>query len=204
MSSAIRAAATKGVLLRLREQLAFIEKGKEILEMKREQLAGEINHLLAEVKIRGELEKGIMDSYEHLKKAHSMLGYQNLQSMALTVSQINVSGLTYSVMGVVVPELRIEKEIDISNVPSGIAYEAAEKLSKLLRKIIRLGESEAKIEKLVDEFMSTNRKVNALDQIVIPSISSSIRYIEGRLYEEMLEEFIRTKHIREVIRRRRA
>jgi vacuolar-type H+-ATPase subunit D/Vma8 len=51
--------------------------------------------------------------------------------------------------------------------------------------------------------MSTNRKVNALEQIVIPSIANTIRYIEGRLYEEMLEEFIRTKHVREAIRRRR-
>jgi len=204
MSFAVRVAATKGVLLRLREQLGFIEKGKEILKMKREQLAGEINRLLSEVKTRGELEKEIMESYEHLKKAHSTLGYQSLQSMALTVGQIDVTGLTYSVMGVVVPELRIEKEVDISNIPSGVAYEAAEKLSPLLGKIIRLGESEAKIERLVDEFMSTNRKVNALEQIVIPSISGTIRYIEGRLYEEMLEEFIRTKHVREVIRRRRA
>ncbi len=204
MSFAVRAAATKGVLLRLREQLGFIEKGKEILKMKREQLAGEINRLLAEVRVRGELEKEIMEAYEHLKKAHSMLGYQNLQSMALTVGQMDVSGLTYSVMGVIVPELRIEKEADISNVPSGVAYEAAEKLLPLIEKIIRLSESEAKIEKLVDEFMSTNRKVNALERIVIPSITNTIRYIEGRLYEEMLEEFIRTKHVREAIRRRRA
>jgi len=204
MSFVVRVAATKGVLLRLREQLGFIEKGKEILKMKREQLAGEINRLLAEVKARGELEKEVMEAYDYLKKAHSMLGYQNLQSMALTVGQIDVSGLTYSVMGVAVPELRIEKEADISNVPSGVAYEAAEKISPLITKIIKLGESEAKIERLVDEFMSTNRKVNALEQIVIPSIASTIRYIEGRLYEEMLEEFIRTKHVREAIRRRRA
>jgi V/A-type H+-transporting ATPase subunit D len=203
MSFAVRAAATKGVLLRLREQLGFIEKGKEILKMKREQLAGEINRLLAEVKVRRELEKEIMEAYEYLKKAHSMLGYQNLQSMALTVGQMDVSGLTYSVMGVMVPELRIEKEADISNIPSGVAYEAAEKLLPLIAKIIKLGESEAKIERLVDEFMSTNRKVNALEQIVIPSIANTIRYIEGRLYEEMLEEFIRTKHVREAIRRRR-
>ncbi|MEM3437041.1 MAG: V-type ATP synthase subunit D [Nitrososphaerales archaeon] len=204
MSFAVRAAATKGVLLRLREQLGFIQKGKEILKMKREQLAGEINRLLTEVRVRGELEKEIMEAYEYLKKAHSMLGYQNLQSMALTVSQIDVSGLIYSVMGVLVPELRIEKEADISNIPSGVAYEAAEKLSPLIIKIIKLAESEAKIERLVDEFMSTNRKVNALEQIVIPSIANTIRYIEGRLYEEMLEEFIRTKHVREAIRRRRA
>lgn len=202
--SFLKVAATKGVLLRLREQLGFIEKGREILKMKREQLAGEINRLLAEVKARGKLEKEIMEAYEYLKKAHSVLGYQNLHSMALTVGQTDVSGLTYSVMGVVVPELRIEKEADISNVPSGVAYEAAEKLLPLITKIIKLSESEAKIERLVDEFMSTNRKVNALEQIVIPSIASTIRYIEGRLYEEMLDEFIRTKHVREAIRRRRA
>jgi H(+)-transporting ATP synthase subunit D len=204
MSFMGRVAATKGVLLRLREQLQFIEKGREILKMKRERLAGEVNSLLAEVRVRGELEKEIMDAYDSLKKAYSMLGYQNFQSIALTVGQTDVSGLTYSVMGVIVPELRIEKDADTSNIPSGVAYEASEKLSPLLMKIIKLGESEAKIERLVDEFMSTNRKVNALEQIVIPSIAGTIRYIEGRLYEEMLEEFIRTKHIREVIRRRRA
>ncbi|MGQ9718866.1 MAG: V-type ATP synthase subunit D [Nitrososphaerales archaeon] len=204
MSFMGRVAATKGVLLRLREQLQFIEKGREILKMKRERLAGEVNSLLAEVRVRGELEKEIMGAYDSLKKAYSMLGYQNFQSIALTVGQTDVSGLTYSVMGVIVPELRIERDADISNIPSGVAYEASEKLSPLLMKIIKLGESEAKIERLVDEFMSTNRKVNALEQIVIPSIAGTIRYIEGRLYEEMLEEFIRTKHIREVIRRRRA
>ncbi|NWG09697.1 MAG: V-type ATP synthase subunit D [Nitrososphaerales archaeon] len=204
MSFMGRVAATKGVLLRLREQLQFIEKGREILKMKRERLAGEVNSLLAEVRVRGELEKEIMGAYDSLKKAYSMLGYQNFQSIALTVGQTDVSGLTYSVMGVIVPELRIERDADISNIPSGVAYETSEKLSPLLMKIIKLGESEAKIERLVDEFMSTNRKVNALEQIVIPSIAGTIRYIEGRLYEEMLEEFIRTKHIREVIRRRRA
>jgi H(+)-transporting ATP synthase subunit D len=204
MSFVVRAAATKGVLLRLRDQLEFMKKGKDILKMKSEQLAGEINRLLGEVKARGELEKEIMAAYDLLKKAHSMLGYQTLHSMALSVGPIDVSGLTYSVMGVVVPELRVERRADIGNVPSGAAYEAAAKLSSLLERIIHLGESEAKIERLVDEFMSTNRKVNTLEQVVIPSIESSIRYIEGRLYEETLEEFIRTKYVREAIRRRRA
>ena len=48
--------------------------------------------------------------------------------------------------------------------------------------------------------MDTNRKVNALEKVVIPSYKATIRYIEARLSEEALQEFFVTKRVRDMSR----
>jgi vacuolar-type H+-ATPase subunit D/Vma8 len=48
--------------------------------------------------------------------------------------------------------------------------------------------------------MMTNRKVNALERVLIPQTIELIRYIDGRLEEEALEEFFRAKRVKAVIR----
>jgi H(+)-transporting ATP synthase subunit D len=202
VSSAEGVAATKGLLLRFREQLQFVEKGREVLKMKRERLAMEVNQLLDEIKARDQLEKEVMAAYGGLKEAYCVLGYQGLRSIAQSVEQTRVGGLSYSVVGIAVPTLQIERTASVAGIPSTLAYEVSQKFVSLLPKIVRLSQSEAEMEKLVEELKSTNRKVSALEQIVIPSMTSIIQYIENRLYEESLEEFIRTKHVRESIRKR--
>jgi len=202
MSVAGGVAATKGLLLRFREQLQFVEKGVGILKMKRERLAMEVNLLLDKVKARDQLEKEVMTAYGSLKEAYCALGYQGLRTIALGVEQAQVGGLSYSVVGVTVPTLQIERTASTAGIPSTWGYEVSQRFASLLPKIIQLSQSEAAIEKLVEELKSTNRKVSALEQIVIPSTVGIIQYIENRLYEETLEEFIRTKHVRETIRKR--
>jgi vacuolar-type H+-ATPase subunit D/Vma8 len=46
----------------------------------------------------------------------------------------------------------------------------------------------------------TNRKVNSLERVLIPGLLELIRYVEGRLEEESLEEFFRAKCVKKVIR----
>jgi len=202
MSVAGGVAATKGLLLRYREQLQFVQKGREVLKMKRERLAMEVNALLTEVRARDELEKEVMAGYDALKEAFCELGYGGVRSIALGVEQAKVEGHPYSVVGVPVPTLQIERTPTIADIPSAIGYEVSQRFASLLPKIIRLSQSEAQIEKLVQELKATNRKVSALEQIVIPSTVSTIQYIETRLYEETLEEFIRTKHVRGTMKER--
>jgi vacuolar-type H+-ATPase subunit D/Vma8 len=48
--------------------------------------------------------------------------------------------------------------------------------------------------------MLTNRKVNALERVILPNMLETLRYIEGRLEEETLEEFFRAKRVKAVIR----
>jgi len=195
-----RAAVTRGVLLRLREQIEFTRRGKELLKMKRDNLAAETNRLLAKVVARHEFEQRLMNTYETLKTAYITLGYSGLRSEASTVGLLEVKTRPRSVMGVLVPEIVPGKRPAITSITDASAYAAAEKLTTLMEELLDIAEAEGRIESIAHELMMTNRKVNALERILIPKLQELIRYIEGRLEEETLEEFFRAKRVKAVIR----
>jgi V/A-type H+-transporting ATPase subunit D len=195
-----RVAVTRGVLLRLREQLDFTKRGKELLEMKRDNLAAETNRLLAKISARHEFEQRLMDAYGALRTAYMTLGYSRLQSQAFTVTALEAKVRLRSVMGVLVPEIVQGKKPTISSVIDPSAYAAAQRLTELMRELLIIAEAEARIESIALELMLTNRKVNALERIILPKMLETVRYIEGRLEEETLEEFFRAKRVKAVIR----
>jgi V/A-type H+-transporting ATPase subunit D len=198
--SSSRAAVTRGVLLRLREQLDFTKRGKELLKMKRDNLAAETNRLLTKVEARHELEQRFMKVYDALKIAYVTLGYSELRSQALAVEPFNTRVRPRSVMGVLVPEIVVANPPTISAVSDHSAYVAAEGLTKLMKELLDITEAEGRIEIIAQELMMTNRKVNSLERVIIPQLEELIRYIDGRLEEETLEEFFRAKRVKSVIR----
>jgi V/A-type H+-transporting ATPase subunit D len=195
-----RVAVTRGVLLRLREQLEFTKRGKELLEMKRDNLAAETNRLLAEINARHEFEQRLMEAYSTLRTACMTLGYSRLQSQASTVSPMEAKVRLRSVMGVLVPEIVRGKESTFDSITEPSAYAAAQQLTEALGRLLTIAEAEAKIESIAQELMLTNRKVNALERVILPGLMETLRYIEGRLEEETLEEFFRAKRVKAVIR----
>ena len=200
MSAAGRAAVSRGILLRLREQLEFTKKGQELLKMKRDHLASETNKLLSKLAERNELDRQLMEAYENMKAAYLNIGFSNLDSQAATVSEIQVRVRSRSIMGVIVPEVVIEKKADIESISSPSAYKAASKLDDIMEKLIQLAEAESRLESIAYELMMTNRKVNSLERVLIPGLLELIRYVEGRLEEESLEEFFRAKCVKKIIR----
>jgi len=196
-----RVAVTRGVLLRLREQLDFTKRGKELLEMKRDNLAAETNRLLAKIKVRHEFEQRLMQAYESLRTAYVTLGYSRLQSQAFTVKPLEAKVRLHSVMGVLVPEIVKGQKPAINSITDPSAYAAAVQLTSSMVELLSIAEAEARIESIAQELMLTNRKVNALERVVLPKMLETLRYIEGRLEEETLEEFFRAKRVKAVIRR---
>jgi V/A-type H+-transporting ATPase subunit D len=195
-----RVAVTRGVLLRLREQLDFTKRGKELLEMKRDNLAAETNRLLAKINVRHEFEQRIMEAYGSLKTAYMTLGYSRLQSQAAAVKPLEAKVRLRSVMGVLVPEIVRGETPKISSVTDPSAYAVAEQLTRVMEELLSIAEAEARMESIAQELMSTNRKVNALDRVILPKMHETVRYIEGRLEEETLEEFFRAKRVKAVVR----
>jgi V/A-type H+-transporting ATPase subunit D len=176
-----RVAVTRGVLLRLREQLDFTKRGKELLEMKRDNLAAETNRLLAKIKVRHEFEQRLMEAYASLKSAYVTLGYSRLQSQAFTVKPLEAKVRLRSVMGVLVPEVVQGEKPAINSITDPSAYAAAEQLTSSMGELLSIAEAEARIESIAQELMLTNRKVNALERVILPNIIETLRYIEGRL-----------------------
>jgi len=195
-----RVAVTRGVLLRLREQIDFTERGKELLEMKRDNLAGETNKLMAKVATRKEFERNLMSAYEMLKVAYMSIGYSELQSQACTIEPLQARTKLRSVVGVPVPEVVMEKKPTNNSITDPSAYAASNGLIQLIEQLLDLAEAEGRIESISQELMMTNRKVNALERVIIPKMRETLRYVEGRLEEETLEEFFRAKRVKAVIR----
>ncbi len=195
-----RVAATKGTLQKAREQLEFIERGKDVLKMKRDQLAGELNKLLGELGQRSKIEKLFIEAYDSVGYAYAVLGYDSFASAASAVDTIEVRAVPTSMMGVVMPEVELTKKTSVDQVPSPTMMKAVAKLSGAVEKAIELAVLEAKVERLALELMSTNRKVNALEKVVIPRYKAMIRYIEEKLSEQALQEFFVTKRMRDITR----
>ncbi len=195
-----RAAVTRGVLLRLREQIEFTQRGKELLEMKRDNLAAETNRLMAKVADRRNLEQRLMNAYDILKTAYLTVGFSDLASQASAVGPLEAKTRLRSVVGVPVPEIVLGRKPSLNSISNPSVYAAANGLNQLIELLIDVTQAEARIESIAQELMMTNRKVNALDRVIIPKMRETLRYVESRLEEESLEEFFRAKRVKAVIR----
>ncbi len=189
--------ATRGTLLALRQQLGFIKKGKEILEMKRDRLAGEINKLLSQINIRMEVDEKFNNVYRHFLDVLIRRGFEQIKSISNSISNIKIDIKKYSVMGVEVVKLSIVDEPNINAIPDPLIQSFASQLYEAFKLLLKSTEIEVNTEAIALELMSTSRKVNSLEKIVIPMYEELIHYVEERLLEEAIEEFSRTKYIAE-------
>ncbi|PCN51214.1 hypothetical protein B6U99_00260 [Candidatus Geothermarchaeota archaeon ex4572_27] len=195
MSITGRAETTKGALLRARQQYNFIVRAKEILEMKRDRLASDINQSLPVLRRRAELEERLIKVYEIAKRLIATLGYDEVSSYAKAIRPIKTRLLVRSIMGVPEPDVRVTEDPGLNAALNPYIQSLAAELYGVFKEMLDVTKTEAKVEREALEMMSVNRKVNALEKVLIPAYEELIRYIEERITEEELEEFVKNKYI---------
>ena len=198
-----RAVPTKGNLLRLKERLKLAESGHTLLEKKRNVLMREMLSLIDEAR---DLQEKILDVFE---KAYKSLQMTNLDLGMEYVDEIGRAVPEYkdldvrlrSVMGVEVPEVRMKWEL--KEIPYGI-YRSNSALDatylsfiKVLQLIAKVAWIENTVYRLAYEIKKTRKRVNALENVVIPQLRSQIKYIQDVLEEVEREEFVRVKKMKE-------
>jgi V/A-type H+-transporting ATPase subunit D len=174
-----------------------------ILKMKRDRLAGELHGLMGGLARREKVEKELMEIYKEWEVALAAAGYSAVFSAAMPISKIKTEISSISIMGLVVPKIRITEKPQIDSIQDISIYKAAERLQALIDELLYVAQIEASIERIAYELMATNRKVNALEKVVIPAYVEQIRYIEDLLFDEDLEDFARIKHFRDAAGRER-
>jgi V/A-type H+-transporting ATPase subunit D len=188
---------TKGYLMDMKSRIGFIEKGCEFLKLKRDHLAKELSASIDILKgRRGLLLKNLKEAYDALTAAYISLGPTEVESQARSVkSGLQLEVLPMSVMGVRYPYVKILSKPHITSELDITLAHASQKVYEILEELIQLAEFEARAERIADELGKTNRKVNALENTVIPSYKQIIKFIESKLDEESLEELVRMKRI---------
>ena len=197
---------TKGFLLDLKRRLEFVKDAHDLLEMKRDQLMAELRKALERFKeLRRKVEDEAEEVYRELSLLHSTLGSADLETYSAYLrGRMEVKIIPRGVIGVVTPMLREIDIPDYTNLYPPQIIPLAEKTSTLMRDLAKLAELEAYIENLAEDLRKTNIRVNALEKVVIPNYEETIRRIQDVLDDEMLEEVIRLKQIKEILTGRRA
>jgi V/A-type H+-transporting ATPase subunit D len=105
------------------------------------------------------------------------------------------------VIGVSIPHVSVKLK-PLEGVPysmigsSAKLDEAVALMSEAVKNVVELSAAEAAIRRLAEAISATKRRVNSLENIVIPRIENTIRYIEMSLQERSREDFFRLKRIK--------
>jgi V/A-type H+-transporting ATPase subunit D len=190
--------------MEMKRRIGFM-KGTEFLKLKRDHLAKELTSAIDILKgRRSRLLDELQVAYRGVTAAYISLGPTEVRSQASALkSGLEIEVLPRSTMGVRYPFIKVDKDPEIAGELDITLSEAAEKVLGILNDIIQLAEFEARAERIADELGKTNRKVNALENTIIPSYKGIIKFIEDKLDEESLEELVRMKLIGGALARRR-
>jgi V/A-type H+-transporting ATPase subunit D len=192
-------APTKSNLLRTKERLSIALEGYDLLEQKREILVMELISKLEQVKLlERDLDAKVNVSYPVLKKMLVIVGRDRANALA--------KGITYDyqlkekrvmAVGMNLPGLEITlPPVDLKYLPARSFAECDEvtlEFSRVLRILTELAAARTMVWTLARELRKTQRRVNALEKIVIPTAKETKVYIEAALEEKERDSFFSSK-----------
>ena len=186
-------APTKSNLLSMKEQLAVSTNGYELLEEKREILVRELMHLVDKVKVlEEEINKVIAQAYPAYTKMLMLEGSDQVERIAHSVNykfemiekHVNIGGMNFTSMDVILPK----KELFYSFLGTYADTDATiDKFFELLKLLTQMASIRTIVWRLAAEVKKTQRRVNALDKMIIPQTKETKAYIESVLEERERE-----------------
>jgi V/A-type H+/Na+-transporting ATPase subunit D len=205
--SAESVSPTRINLIQTRKTLNLAESGREVLERKRDILLRELRNSIYDAEhSREELLVALTKAYQSLTEANIAKGSEIIANVALGSSaKANYLIDNKSIMGVTVPSVEYQGNAD-PKPDYGFASTSAEldKAFKQFHKVLRILADVARAEgatfQIANDVRRTQRRVNALNHVLIPRYRNTAKWIEQVLEEKDREEFVRTKIIKRVIK----
>lgn len=191
---------TKGNLIKAKRSLRQAKMGYELMDRKRNILIREMVELTEEAKaIRGNIDDTYTAAYKALQRANISMGV--VSDIADTFPADNSISLSVrSVMGVELPKLSHEADdfsVNYSMHRTNSSFDAAYiSFNKAKELTVRLAEIENSIYRLAVAIKKTQKRANALKNIMIPKFDNTVRFITNALEEKEREEFSRQKVIK--------
>jgi len=201
LSSRIELKPTRMELINLRRRKRLAERGLALLKEKRDALVMELLSLAREyqnvvLEVRERLEKAL--SQLALARAH-IGAYKFNEVIASLRPQVSIEVKTRNIMGVTTPMFKVVRLADVEVPPynligtTALLDEAVKSFRDAFALVIRLAEIQAVARRIAEEVEKAKRRVNALENVVIPMIERNIKAIELYLDERAREDIFRLR-----------
>jgi len=198
---------TRMELLDIRKKLALAEKGHKLLEEKRDALIEKFFEIIdKQNQLSKEIDENFKKAFSSLLQAQMILGEHRVEDASKLTEPIGEIQLeTDNIMGVKIP--RVNTENIKKDVKPGYSFietcskldDAQQQFNDVLMKLIQLAELEGDIKALTMEIEKTKRRVNVLENNLIPRLQATRKHIEMQLEEREREDFFRRKRIKAIM-----
>ncbi len=198
---------TKGNLINLKKSLTLAKSGYDLLDRKRNILVREMMDLISSAtEIQEKIDKTFATAYRALQNANITMGV--LQRAAAFPVEESLKVEYRSVMGVEIPMVSLEEtepapyySLSASNSQLDVAYLSFLEVKRLTA---QLAQVETSVYRLANAIKKTQKRSNALKNIIIPNFEQNVKFITGALEEKEREEFSRLKVIKKTKERKKA
>lgn len=189
---------TKANLLSSKKSLELAKTGYDLMDRKRNILMREMMKLIEK---SGELEKELnvcyREAYESLKMANVSGGSVRRFAMAVPAED-RIETSEKSIMGVEIPVITCPETVTDARFfglenTSEYFDEACVRFCRARQITLELAEVETGICRLADAVSKTRKRSNALSNIIIPRLESTVKHITEVLDEKEREDFSRLK-----------
>lgn len=178
-------------LKKLKARLKTAIRGHKLLKDKTDEMIRRFSSVIKEnKKIRLEVEQDVASVLSQFSVARSLMSVKDIK-LAFSMPSVSV-GLSCGVknmMSVEVPSLTVSETNSQEKYPYSLiditseADYSVELMGKVLVKLVKLAEIEKTTMMLANEIEKGKRRVNALENVLIPNIEETIKYISMKLEE---------------------
>lgn len=192
-------------MLQRKAQIGLATQGVELLKNKRDALMKEFFELVKPyVEQRKAFLRELQGAQGLISMAEAEAGKPKVLAAALSAHREIRTGVTVAnIWGIKVAEPEkidfvrnpIDRGYDPATTPARID-EAAASFERMMSTIMEMASTFVKIKKMGAEIKKTTRRVNALEQTVVPTLEAEVRFIRSTLEEREREDVFRMKLIK--------
>lgn len=199
---------TRMEMTRLKGQLKTATRGHKLLKDKLDELMKQFMEIVRENKrLREEAEAALGKAYENFVIARAVLSEASLgEALMIPQRSVSVKVKKKNIMSVNVPVFDFQQDGGEGNIyPYGMAFTSGEldsamlSFSDAMEPLLRLAESEKTAQLLAQEIERTRRRVNALENVMIPNYQDTIKYITMKLEENERANTTRLMKVKDMV-----
>ena len=205
----MRVNPTRMELTRLKKRLAVARRGHKLLKDKRDEMMKKFLELVRSNKeLREKVEEMLMQAHSNFLIARAVLSGEVLEeALMMPKESVSLEVSTQNIMSVDVPVLEYKTSSGNSGdiFPYGFISTSGEldgaiaTLSEVLPYMLELAKKEKAAQLLAQEIERTRRRVNALEYVMIPQFTDTIKYITMKLEENERGNLTRLMKVKDMM-----